>query len=52
MQLLSKWQYSYYRTASQTEIDLVLEGPDHQIRAIEVKRSLSPKNRQGFSYRV
>jgi len=47
-QLSSKWQYSYYRTAAQTEIDLVLEGPNQQIWAIEVKRSLSPKIGTGF----
>lgn len=48
VQLSSKWQYSYYRSASQTEIDLVLEGPDHQVWAIEVKRTSAPKVSKGF----
>ncbi|EOR96106.1 hypothetical protein ADIARSV_0750 [Arcticibacter svalbardensis MN12-7] len=48
VQLSSKWQYSYYRTTAQTEIDLVLEGPDNQVWAIEVKRSSSPKISKGF----
>lgn len=48
VQLSGKWQYSYYRTAAQTEIDLVLEGPDGQIWAVEVKRSLAPKVGKGF----
>lgn len=47
-QLSSKWQYSYYRSATQTEIDLVLEGPNHKIWAVEVKRSASPKITKGF----
>lgn len=46
--LSNKWQYSYYRTASQTEIDLVLDGPDQQVWAIEVKRSSAPKIGRGF----
>jgi predicted AAA+ superfamily ATPase len=48
VQLSGKWQYSYYRTTTQTEIDLVLEGPDQQIWAIEVKRSSAPKVSKGF----
>lgn len=48
VQLSSKWQYSYYRTTSQTEIDLILEGPDNQTWAIEVKRSSAPKVGTGF----
>lgn len=48
VQLSSKWQYSYYRTASQTEIDLVLEGPNNQRWAIEVKRSVAPTVSKGF----
>lgn len=47
-QLSSKWQYSYYRTTAQTEIDLILEGPDHQTWAVEVKRSSAPKVSSGF----
>ena len=46
--LSNKWQYSYYRTASQTEIDLVLEGPNNQTWAIEIKRSSSPTLSRGF----
>lgn len=46
--LSSKWRYSYYRTTAQTEIDLVLEGPDQQIWAIEVKRSSAPTLGSGF----
>lgn len=48
VQLANKWQYSYYRTTAQTEIDLVLEGPDNQIWAIEIKRSSAPKISKGF----
>lgn len=48
VQLSGKWEYSYYRTITQTEIDLVLEGPDQQIWAIEVKRSSAPKVSKGF----
>jgi predicted AAA+ superfamily ATPase len=46
--LSSKWQYSYYRTSSQAEIDLILEGPKREVIAIEVKRSSSPKVTKGF----
>jgi predicted AAA+ superfamily ATPase len=46
--LSSKWRHSYYRTTAQTEIDLVLEGPDQQIWAIEIKRSSSPTLGNGF----
>jgi predicted AAA+ superfamily ATPase len=46
--LSSKWQYSYYRTATQAEIDLVLEGPKQQTIAIEIKRTSSPKLAKGF----
>jgi len=48
VQLSGKWQYSYYRTVTKTEIDLVLEGPDQQIWAIEVKRSSAPQVSKGF----
>lgn len=47
-QLSNKWQYSYYRSAAQTEIDLVLEGPDEMVWAVEIKRSASPKITRGF----
>lgn len=46
--LSTKWQYCYYRTADQTEIDLVLEGPHRQVWAIEVKRSVAPSVKKGF----
>ncbi|MGS2724622.1 ATP-binding protein [Porticoccus sp. GXU_MW_L64] len=46
--LSSKWQYSYYRTSSQAEIDLVLEGPKREVIAVEIKRSSSPKVTKGF----
>ena len=46
--LSSKWQYSYYRSVSQSEIDLVLEGPRRQVWAIEVKRSTAPVPSAGF----
>ncbi len=44
----NQWQYSYYRTNNQNEIDLVLEGPRHQVWAIEIKRSLAPTIRHTF----
>ena len=47
-QLSDKWQYSYYRTSAKAEIDLVLEAPNGQIWAIEVKRSTAPKVSKGF----
>jgi len=46
--LSNKWQYSYYRTTTQTEIDLVLEGPNKETWAIEIKRSSSPTLKKGF----
>ncbi len=46
--LSDKWQYSYYRTTAQAEIDLVLEGPKGEVWAIEVKRSAAPKLTKGF----
>lgn len=48
--LSSKWQYSYYRTNSQSEIDLILEGPKKQKLAIEIKRSTNPKISSGFHH--
>lgn len=48
LQLSSKWRYSYYRTSSQIEIDLVLESPENEIWAIEIKRSGSPVLKRGF----
>jgi len=49
-QLSDKWQCSYYRTSSQANLDLVLEGPNNQTWAIEIKRSLSPAASKGFHY--
>jgi predicted AAA+ superfamily ATPase len=46
--LSDKWQYSYYRTTTQTEVDLVPEGPDQQVLAIEIKRSAAPTLSKGF----
>jgi hypothetical protein len=47
-QLSPDWQASYFRTAAQAEIDLVLEGPRSQVVAIEVTRTLSPRVGRGF----
>ena len=46
--LSNKWQYSYYRTTTQTEIDLVLEGPHNQRWAVEIKKSAAPNLTKGF----
>jgi predicted AAA+ superfamily ATPase len=46
--LSDKWQYSYYRTTTQTEIDLVLEGPGNQVWAVEIKRSAAPSLKKRF----
>ncbi len=46
--LSSKWRYSYYRTATGAEIDLVLETPAGETWAVEVKRSSAPKLQKGF----
>ncbi len=46
--LSNKWRYSYYRTSTQTEIDLILEGPGKQVWAIEIKKSAAPHLRKGF----
>ena len=37
------WQASYYRSAEQTEIDLILAKGTQETWAIEVKRSVAPK---------
>jgi uncharacterized protein len=44
----NRWNYSYYRTATQVEIDLVLETPDNEVWAVEIKRSSAPKLGRGF----
>jgi uncharacterized protein len=46
--LPSTWRASYYRSAAQAEVDLVLEGPKRQVLAIEIKRTLSPSLSKGF----
>ncbi len=46
--LSNKWRYSYYRTSAQAELDLVLEGPQRQVWAIDVKRSSAPRLTRGF----
>ncbi len=43
-----KWEVSFYRTQAGAEIDLVLEGPRQNVRAIEIKRSMSPNLSRGF----
>src|SRR5690606_20347053 len=40
--LSDKWRYSYYRSSTQAEIDLVLETPNNEVWAIEIKRSAAP----------
>lgn len=47
-QMPDTWQASYFRTAAQAEIDLVLEGPHGEVVAIEVKRTLAPKASRGY----
>lgn len=49
-QLTDKWRHSYYRTSAQAEIDLLLEGPENEVWAIEIKRSSAPKVHKGFYY--
>jgi predicted AAA+ superfamily ATPase len=44
----NRWSFSYYRTATQQEIDLVLESPDGEVWAIEIKRASAPKLGRGF----
>ena len=48
--LSDQWRYSYYRSSAQAEIDLVLEGPQKQVWAVEVKRALAPKVGKGFHF--
>jgi len=49
-QVSDRWRSSFYRTSAQAEIDLILEGPNQQVWAIEVKRSLAPGVSKGFYY--
>lgn len=46
--LSSKWRYSYYRSASHQEIDLVLENSTNEIWAVEIKRSVAPSIKRSF----
>jgi predicted AAA+ superfamily ATPase len=46
--LSDKWQESYYRTAEQTKIDLILEKSSNERWAIEIKRTAAPKITAGF----
>lgn len=41
------WQYSYFRSSGQAEIDLVLER-DKEVWAVEIKRSTAPQLTRGF----
>ena len=38
----------FYRTRSGAEIDLLLQLPDRQLWAIEIKRSTAPRAARGF----
>ncbi len=46
--LSDKWRYSYYRTTTQTEIDLIIEGPRAEVWAIAIKRTAAPKIKAAF----
>ena len=39
---------SFYRSSAGAEIDLILKLPDHQLWALEVKRTTAPKVTRGF----
>lgn len=47
-QLDSRWNYYYYRTATQVEIDLILITPTREVWAVEIKRNSAPKLGRGF----
>jgi len=42
------WRASYYRTGAGAEIDLVLEGVNDRVVAIEIKRTMAPRAERGF----
>ncbi len=44
----ARWEYYYYRTATQVEIDLILISPSGEIWAVEIKRQTAPKPGRGF----
>lgn len=46
--LPNTWKASFYRSSNQNEIDLVLEGPDRSVWAVEIKKSIAPKINVGF----
>ncbi len=48
--LSDRWQASFYQTAAGAEVDLILEGPDRQIWAVEIKRASAPTVSKGFHY--
>jgi uncharacterized protein len=43
-----RWQFFYFRTQTQNEIDLVLNTPNNEIWAIEIKRAATPQLKRGF----
>ena len=47
-QLDERWECCYYRTATGAEIDLVLNTPDNEIWAVEIKRNQAPKLTRGY----
>jgi hypothetical protein len=47
-QITPKWTASYYRSSNQAEIDLVLEGSNREVWAIEIKKSGAPTISSGF----
>ena len=47
-QLDNRYSFTYYRTATQVEIDLVIETPNREIWAVEIKRASAPKLGRGF----
>ncbi len=44
----ARWQINHYRSATQVEIDLILQTPQNEMWAIEIKRSSAPKISRGF----
>ena len=46
--LNDQWTFCYYRTHTQIEIDLILETPENETWAIEIKRTSAPKLSKGF----
>jgi len=50
--LPSSWTASYFRTSAGAEIDLVLEGPNERVLAIEIKRTSAPTLSRGFLHGV